>query len=139
MTYDSLAEHLPAHAFFPAHAVLLPLYTPASSAPQRSQYHSVGRFSVPHSPHLSVLATPDAAFPPPPPAAAALGAEDSRGAVVVVVPEGVSGLLVRRLAIRDGSSSDTDLRKAISSTGLAAGSGWRGFGAGGEGSGSSAT
>ena len=33
---------------------------PASSAPQRSQYHSVGRLSVPHSPHLSVLATPAA-------------------------------------------------------------------------------
>ena len=33
---------------------------PASSAPQRSQYHSVGRLSVPHSPHLSVFATPGA-------------------------------------------------------------------------------
>ncbi|HEY5940480.1 MAG TPA: hypothetical protein VIT87_06640, partial [Gemmatimonadales bacterium] len=78
---------------------------------------------------MSVLATPAAAFPPPPVAVVALGAEDSRGAVVVVVPEDVSGLLVRRLAIRDGSSSDTDLRKAISSTGVAAGSSWLGFGA----------
>lgn len=44
---------------------------PASSAPHRSQYHSVGRFSVPHSPHLSVLATPAA---PGLPAAVAAGA-----------------------------------------------------------------
>ncbi len=28
----------------------------ANSAPQRSQYHSVGRFSVPHSPHFNVFA-----------------------------------------------------------------------------------
>jgi hypothetical protein len=31
-------------------------YNAANSAPHRSQYHSVGRLSVPHSPHLSVLA-----------------------------------------------------------------------------------
>ena len=53
----------------PLTPVLVPLtqflpvfHTPASSAPHRSQYHSVGRFSVPHSPHLSVFATPAAAL-----------------------------------------------------------------------------
>src|SRR2546426_2682299 len=30
-------------------------YNAANSAPQRSQYHSVGRLRAPHSPHLRVL------------------------------------------------------------------------------------
>src|SRR6266487_4366787 len=44
----------------PFHIVDADAQMPASSAPQRSQYHSVGRLSVPHSPHLSVLAPPAA-------------------------------------------------------------------------------
>src|SRR6185437_10585540 len=77
---------------------------PANSAPQRSQYHSVGRLSVPHSPHLSVLATPGA------PGLAAAGASAARPA-----PE-LPGLLPRRAAAGAGfrSSSATDLRNASS-------------------------
>jgi hypothetical protein len=109
--------------FFPRSRFFFRDYTPASSAPQRSQYHSVARFSVPHSPHFKVLAIPDAPLPvPPPDAAAGLGAE-------VVVPAGIPGL-PGGPAIRDGGiSPDTDLRKAISSTGPAAGMA-RGFAAG---------
>jgi hypothetical protein len=40
-----------------------------------------------------------------------------------VVTAGIPGLLLRRLDSREGSSSDTDLRNAISSTGAVEGSG----------------
>src|SRR5438045_1823924 len=89
---------------------------PASSAPQRSQYHSVGRFKVPHSPHLSVLATP--------------AAPGLAGACVVAAspdrpPDPAPGWLRREDGAAEtgcgagffSSSGATDLRKAISSTG----------------------
>src|SRR6267378_2007663 len=96
---------------------------PASSAPQRSQYHSVGRLSVPHSPHLSVLATP---APPGLPGAAGWTAaapdSDDRPAVWAGLEP---GLLDRRVGVAGfRSSSETDLRNASSSLG-ATGSGSR--------------
>src|SRR5687768_3351122 len=105
---------------------------PASSAPQRSQYHSVGRLSVPHSPHLSVLATPGAPVLAPADGAGGAGA----GAGAVSTERGADapgwdtpGLLVLREVVAGlRSSSATDLRNASSSTG-ATGSGWRGGGA----------
>src|SRR5512144_3016797 len=93
---------------------------PASSAPQRSQYHSVGRLSVPHSPHLSVLATPGA---PALPDDGAAGASTAREPCAGAEPP---GLLGRRAATGLASSSATDLRKASSSPPGAAGSGSRG-------------
>src|SRR4051794_29183244 len=91
---------------------------PASSAPQRSQYHSVGRLSVPHSPHLSVFAP--VAAPGFPGAAVWLAAPEPS---VARAPDG-PGLLPRRPELWAGagaglrsSSGATDLRNAISSTG----------------------
>src|SRR5215207_2454349 len=89
---------------------------PASSAPQRSQYHSVGRLSVPHSPHWSVFAPPAA---PGFPGAAVWLAIPAPSADLA--PDG-PGLLPRRPEDGCGagfrsSSGATDLRNAISSTG----------------------
>src|SRR6476469_2463207 len=88
---------------------------PASSAPQRSQYHSVGRFKVPHSLHLSVLATPAA---PGLAGACVVAASPERPA------EPEPGLLRREAGAETGcgagffsSSGAADVRKAISSTG----------------------
>src|SRR5258705_7545205 len=87
---------------------------PASSAPQRSQYHSVGRLSVPHSPHLSVFAPP--AAPGFPGAAVWLAVPAPSADLAADGP----GLLPRRPEVCAGfrsSSGATDLRNAISSTG----------------------
>src|SRR3954469_7954245 len=98
------------------------LYTPAISAPLRSQYHSVGRLRVPQSPHLRVLATAAAALGEE---VAGAGAWVSRGGALVAVdekpPDG-----------RRGVSSDTDFRKVSSSTSAATGSDWVGCGLGAE-------
>src|SRR3954454_1939199 len=92
---------------------------PASSAPQRSQYHSVGRLSVPHSPHLSVLATPAA---PALPGAALCPVVDGASVVRVAALPDAPGLLCRLDWAPAGagfrsSSGATDLRKASSSPG----------------------
>src|SRR4051794_594053 len=92
-----------------------PSHTPASSAPQRSQYHSVGRFKVPHSAHFKVLATPAAALLTLGVAAVCTAGSGALGAAVVATGDTIPGLL-GRLPGR-GSSSDTDLRKASSSLG----------------------
>src|SRR4051794_28601938 len=88
---------------------------PASSAPHRSQYHSVGRLSVPHSPHLSVFAPP--AAPGFPGAAVVwLAVPDPSADLAADGP----GLLPRRPEGCGGfrsSSGATDFRNAISSTG----------------------
>src|SRR5258705_11587177 len=109
---------------------------PASSAPQRSQYHSVGRLSVPHSPHLRVLAPP--AAPGCPGAAVWLAVPDPSDDLAADGP----GLLPRRPEVCAGagagaafrsSSGATDLRNAISSTGgpwVISGSFGAGLGAG---------
>jgi hypothetical protein len=97
--------------FFPltSHLSPLTLQTPANSAPQRSQYHSVGRFSVPHSPHLRVFATPEATF------AGAAGATSAGRGAAVAVCAGMPGLLGRRTE-RLGSS-ETDFKNSSSSPG----------------------
>ena len=127
---------------------------PASSAPQRSQYHSVGRLSVPHSPHLSVLATPVAptlprprlascvATPPADPTGVAspAGGRGSRGggggAFFFL---GRDRLEERHLVIRRGRTvGDLGSRTGALALGRAA-AGDTGSGGGGSGSGSGAT
>src|SRR6185437_914855 len=94
-------------------SLLTAVQIPANSAPQRSQYHSVGRLSVPHSPHLSVLATPGA------PVLAPLDAGAGAGGASIVRAAGDDwlGLLGRRGEGFCCSSSETDLRKVSSSSG----------------------
>src|SRR6478735_729582 len=107
---------------------------PASSAPQRSQYHSVGRFSVPHSPHLRVLATP---APPGFAGAVCVGASLERpedpAPGLLRLPEDVAGGGAGAGFL--SSPGATDLRNAISSSGaggpwVISGSRGGGFGAG---------
>src|SRR3954468_17559398 len=107
---------------FPSRLRFSRRHTPASSAPHRSQYHSVGRLRVPQSAHFRVLATAAAALGEE---VAGAGAWVSRGGALVAVdekpPDG-----------RRGVSSDTDFKKVSSSTSAATGSDWVGCGLGAE-------